>query len=1121
MTQPVEVPTAAKSMDLAPGALLGGFGDPVVPEFSPLLPASNADQTTTELANRFIDAEKIFLQFTPTSAGFNRFYQLLIQAHAAMMLDAARASSTYEIMEFITAHMAHVIADYAITSAHPANESFLREQLAKGGHTAVASILSSLSFSAHTPKQSPVRRTRGERIKRETGGKRGKYVSFLGGDESLDSVRHHSLGQTNDLYIAPTEQWGHRINVESMEGLGTGRSTSKISSNPSVRSTASVHIEPSKDLHSVDSESEPSSSCAGITGVGRIFRGKRPADDNPVIHTEEEGWYTERSARSEKCQQLSPMGKILHTWPEGYDASGKECVVRMYDRPSKGVLPTLNGPRDRKISSYTGGVNDNCLKSAPVRNELGAVHISKVNHVRGAFDTRKMELRSDGLFGRYIHRPSISGSFEQEYAQGHSIAKLFGHGSFGEKLLISENRTGVFGVEMEPVRENSGGSRGEESGILETSREHAQGEDVEQICTTSNNRETQLHLPSVPNGNVAGQGDAESSESVQDPEADSSRGGEGIDVVEDNSGNSSDSICSEEADNSLDKLGCIGHSSGIRSPSGKRESRCQNDTNESGGATASHQLQRAPSSEVCDLQQYRSYSEEKGDSVDGQCYSSSATAEERINESFPQPIGANEGDINVCGSSTDISCSQSRARAPKRRSGSTLKTVDRVGSATEDSGTYSSRDRAASSGSICIDEQCSAPPFRHKRVGHLCNGLERLEELDCSTNSPYRDSGGQISEVGISRSLSLPTADEESRCDRDPIVVQNQLGFKAFQRSLQDMEFSPVVGGGIFDGRNSARQLESEIANTIDRLARAVEFRSCTPGTQDKRIRVLTKFFQWCIKEARTVRIEDTIVLYCYRHLGVKSGEQVNREVGEILLCLKILGFEPDKSLKKRVQEIVKYCNLTFPPEKKDADPVTLQTIFELMDRADKQGITFVQGRALDILLIAYSTMARLHEIADLQPEDVLVDDKGIVRVNISTKQSVKTGLKVSKLVPKAMGEKSWCPRQILLEWLSRAKEANLDFVFANNKNQKPTVTSIDKALVAVLTKLMPEYKFRITGHSARKGSAMEACMAGLPEAFIQIQGGWADPTTCRKYMAGGWAKVESAFTTVELGLLE
>lgn len=219
-----------------------------------------------------------------------------------------------------------------------------------------------------------------------------------------------------------------------------------------------------------------------------------------------------------------------------------------------------------------------------------------------------------------------------------------------------------------------------------------------------------------------------------------------------------------------------------------------------------------------------------------------------------------------------------------------------------------------------------------------------------------------------------------------------------------------------------------------------------------------------------------------------------------------------------RLREVCRFGNLLVPPVSRAADPVSLDMIFYLFDRADEVGCTFAQGRALDILLIAYATISRLGEICKLRTDEVEVpeDDKIPIRISFVQKPAHSKGTRIQKVVPRAKMDRSWCPRSILKSYWEIAKDQKRVFIFSG-KEDKPTSTqAVDKALAAVVKKLAPEYPLRISGHSARRGAALEACSLGIPEAIIQSQGGWADPSTCKLYMAAGWSKVASIFTSVE-----
>lgn len=72
---------------------------------------------------------------------------------------------------------------------------------------------------------------------------------------------------------------------------------------------------------------------------------------------------------------------------------------------------------------------------------------------------------------------------------------------------------------------------------------------------------------------------------------------------------------------------------------------------------------------------------------------------------------------------------------------------------------------------------------------------------------------------------------------------------------------------------------------------------------------------------------------------------------------------------------------------------------------------------------------------------------------------------------------------------LQDSSEERKLYIFSFGRDVPPKVGNIDKALRALANKYLPGYTARITGHSPRKGAALEACTAGIPEAFIQAQG--------------------------------
>ena len=157
-------------------------------------------------------------------------------------------------------------------------------------------------------------------------------------------------------------------------------------------------------------------------------------------------------------------------------------------------------------------------------------------------------------------------------------------------------------------------------------------------------------------------------------------------------------------------------------------------------------------------------------------------------------------------------------------------------------------------------------------------------------------------------------------------------------------------------------------------------------------------------------------------------------------------------------------------------------------------------------------------EICRLTVSDVMVptSEVDIMKISVIQKQHQRKGIRTIKVVPFAGGRYNWCPRSILLSWWRNAKDQGRIYVFGKDTDTPPKVQAIDKVLGVLVQKLAPEYPLRVTGHSARKGAALEACALGIPQAIVQAQGGWGDPITCSKYMSSGWTRVASTFSIVE-----
>ena len=179
-----------------------------------------------------------------------------------------------------------------------------------------------------------------------------------------------------------------------------------------------------------------------------------------------------------------------------------------------------------------------------------------------------------------------------------------------------------------------------------------------------------------------------------------------------------------------------------------------------------------------------------------------------------------------------------------------------------------------------------------------------------------------------------------------------------------------------------------------------------------------------------------------------------------------------DATVQKRLGEVCRHGNLLVPPETRSADPASLRMIYHLFDKAEEKKVTSSQGRALDILLIAYATMSRMGEIRRLSVGDVSTPtgEAEALRISFVQKQNRRKGTEIAKVAPAAVGKHSWCPRKILMAWTEDARRLGRTYVFGGELGAPPSVQAVDKAPATALSKPAPGYPLKITGHSARRG---------------------------------------------------
>ena len=147
-------------------------------------------------------------------------------------------------------------------------------------------------------------------------------------------------------------------------------------------------------------------------------------------------------------------------------------------------------------------------------------------------------------------------------------------------------------------------------------------------------------------------------------------------------------------------------------------------------------------------------------------------------------------------------------------------------------------------------------------------------------------------------------------------------------------------------------------------------------------------------------------------------------------------------------------------------------------------------------------------EIAALELQDVAEDGSW---VGVRPKTSAATWRRMEKRVDNAPG----LPARELVRfyWQDAAKhKRSLLWEDEGSGGIRPT-QAISVSLKGAAKAL--GYEGRVTAHSAREGSALEALHAGTPIPVIQAFGGWASADSLQYYLAEGVRRTSSVFQVV------
>ena len=186
-------------------------------------------------------------------------------------------------------------------------------------------------------------------------------------------------------------------------------------------------------------------------------------------------------------------------------------------------------------------------------------------------------------------------------------------------------------------------------------------------------------------------------------------------------------------------------------------------------------------------------------------------------------------------------------------------------------------------------------------------------------------------------------------------------------------------------------------------------------------------------------------------------------------------------------------ANMKHPPGHQAAEAISLRTLKALTRGAREKKIPANERKALDIFLVAFVTMSRVGEIATLQVEDVA---PGGEVIELRPKTGARTWLKLRKKVSSTRGLRA---AEALRSYRDEARAKGRRGLFCDKDNKPPTTALITAHLKRLSARL--GLNIRISSHSARKGAAVEAVLAGVPLPVVQALGGWKDINTLQAYI--------------------
>ena len=296
-----------------------------------------------------------------------------------------------------------------------------------------------------------------------------------------------------------------------------------------------------------------------------------------------------------------------------------------------------------------------------------------------------------------------------------------------------------------------------------------------------------------------------------------------------------------------------------------------------------------------------------------------------------------------------------------------------------------------------------------------------------------------------------------------------------------------------------SRRMEGEKWTRIwlESILDGFAFKKLADSSKQQYRRRLEKYLEWVWEHKRENNtLAENIKAYLEMLSQTKSGVNVY-SYSSILTTLfkEELEAEEREELDKEVQILTREANKKNPVKRHPADAISFSDLLELTERTKQRRLSRKEEIALEIFTLAFCTMSRVGEIARITRNDVL-EDGSAIRITPKTE-----GATANTIVKCVRGWGVIRPENMLRKREEEAGKEGKTFVFTLSKESDSVIRTnvITKALMELALKC--GLKGHITAHSARKGAAAEAILAGIPPVVVKAMGYWAQIDTLEKYI--------------------